>query len=60
MAGKVKAIAVRREGRRWYVILTVEQAVPDLLIATDSVVGINLGIANVLATSDGAFVPPPS
>ncbi|MFJ3791580.1 RNA-guided endonuclease InsQ/TnpB family protein [Kitasatospora sp. NPDC090091] len=59
VAGKVKTVSVRREGRRWYVILTAEQAEPEPLPATGSVVGIDLGIANFLADSDGGFVPNP-
>ncbi|MFJ7098978.1 RNA-guided endonuclease InsQ/TnpB family protein [Streptomyces mirabilis] len=57
--GKVKTIAVKREGRRWYVILTADQAAPEPLPATGSVVGIDLGIANFLADSNGEFVPNP-
>lgn len=59
VAGKVKTIAVKREGRRWYVILTADQAAPQPLPATGSVVGIDLGIANFLADSNGEFVPNP-
>ena len=57
--GKVKTISVKREGRRWYVILTAEQARPEPLPQTGSVVGIDLGIAHFLADSDGTFVPNP-
>ncbi|WP_330457519.1 transposase [Streptomyces sp. NBC_00820] len=59
VAGKVKTIAVKREGRRWYVILTADQAAPEPLPTTGSVVGIDLGIANFLADSNGEFVPNP-
>ncbi|MGW4566848.1 RNA-guided endonuclease InsQ/TnpB family protein [Streptomyces sp. NPDC004561] len=59
VVGKVKTISVKREGRRWYVILTAEQAQPEPLPQAGSVVGIDMGIANFLATSDGAFVPNP-
>lgn len=57
--GKVKTVSVKREGKRWYVILTAEQAEPEPLPATGSVVGIDLGIANFLADSNGTFVPNP-
>ena len=57
--GKVKTISVKREGKRWYVVLTAEQAAPEPLPTTGSVVGIDLGIANFLADSNGAFVPSP-
>ncbi|MFE2431274.1 RNA-guided endonuclease InsQ/TnpB family protein [Streptomyces sp. NPDC059373] len=59
VAGKVKTISVKREGRKWFVVLTAEQAQPQPLPATGSVVGIDLGIANFLADSDGGFVPNP-
>jgi putative transposase len=59
VAGRVKTVSVKREGRRWYVILTAEQAAPQPLPATGSVVGIDMGIANFLADSNGRFVPNP-
>ncbi|MEV7186606.1 transposase [Kitasatospora sp. NPDC093102] len=59
VAGTVKTISVKREGKRWYVVLTAEQARPEPLPATGSVVGIDMGIASFLADSDGGFVPNP-
>jgi putative transposase len=57
--GRVKTVSVKREGRKWFVVLGVEQDRPEPLPATGSVVGIDLGIANFLADSTGAFVPNP-
>ncbi|MFI5796677.1 RNA-guided endonuclease InsQ/TnpB family protein [Streptomyces sp. NPDC051677] len=57
--GHVKTISVKREGRKWFVVLTAEQDRPEPLPATGSVAGIDLGIANFLADSNGAFVPNP-
>lgn len=57
--GRVKTVSVKREGRKWFVVLTAEQEQPEPLPATGSVVGIDLGIANFLADSDGTFVPNP-
>ncbi|MET7981734.1 transposase [Streptomyces sp. NPDC005281] len=57
--GRVKTVSVKREGRRWFVVLTVEQEQPQPLASTGSTVGIDLGIANFLADSGGAFVPNP-
>ncbi|MER5689217.1 transposase [Streptomyces sp. NPDC002205] len=57
--GKVKTISVKREGRKWFVVLTAEQDRPEPLPATGSVVGIDLGIANFLADSGGGFVRNP-
>ncbi|MEV6008966.1 transposase [Streptomyces sp. NPDC051976] len=59
VVGKVKTVSVKREGRRWYVVLTAEQAQPEPLPKTGSVVGVDLGIANFLADSGGRFVPNP-
>lgn len=50
---------VKREGRRWYVILTAEQTAPESLPANGSVVGIDMGVANFLADSNGEFVENP-
>ncbi|MBT2491680.1 transposase [Streptomyces sp. ISL-96] len=59
VVGKVKTVSVKREGKRWYVILTAEQAEPEPLPATGSVVGIDMGIANFLTDSTSKFVPNP-
>uniref|UniRef100_A0AAU1UHZ1 Transposase n=1 Tax=Streptomyces sp. NBC_00119 TaxID=2975659 RepID=A0AAU1UHZ1_9ACTN len=59
VAGRVKTVSVKREGGQWFVVLTVEQVQTEPLPATGSVIGIDLGIANFLATSDGEFVPNP-
>ncbi|MEU1372611.1 transposase [Streptomyces triculaminicus] len=57
--GMVKTISVKREGRKWFVVLTAEQARPEPLPATGSVVGVDMGIANFLADSNGGFVDNP-
>ena len=59
VAGRVKTVSVKREGKRWYVVLTAEQAQPEPLPTTGSVAGIDMGIANFLADSNGNFVPNP-
>ncbi|MEI5034883.1 transposase [Streptomyces sp. S1A(2023)] len=59
VVGRVKTVSVKREGKRWYVVLTAEQAQPEPLPATGSMVGIDMGIANFLADSGGYFVPNP-
>jgi putative transposase len=59
VVGRVKTVSVKREGRRWYVVLTAEQAPPEPLPKTGSVVGIDMGIVNFLADSGGEFVPNP-
>ncbi|MEU9110132.1 transposase [Streptomyces xanthophaeus] len=59
VVGKVKTVSVRREGRKWFVVLTAEREQPEPLPTTGSVVGIDLGISNFLAGSNGEFVPNP-
>ena len=59
VAGKTKTVSVKREGRKWFVVLTAEQTQPEPLPATGSVVGIDVGLANFLADSNGNVVPNP-
>jgi putative transposase len=59
VVGRIKTVSVKREGRKWFVLLSAERGRPDPLPATGSVVGIDLGIANYLADSGGSFVPNP-
>ncbi|WP_405780628.1 RNA-guided endonuclease InsQ/TnpB family protein [Streptomyces sp. NBC_00859] len=53
VAGRVKTVSVKREGRKRFVVLTAEQGQPEPLPKTGSVVGIDLGIASFLTDSDG-------
>jgi len=59
VVGRVKTVSVKREGKRWYIILTAGQPQPEPLPPTGSMVGIDMGIANFLADSGGEFVPSP-
>ncbi|MEU0821691.1 RNA-guided endonuclease InsQ/TnpB family protein [Streptomyces mirabilis] len=59
VVGKVKTVSVKREGKRWYVVLTAEQEQPEPLPKTGSVVGIDMGIASFLTTSNGEHVANP-
>ncbi|ALO07910.1 Putative transposase [Streptomyces venezuelae] len=59
VVGKVKTVSVKREGQRWYVVLTAERASSEPLPATGRVVGIDMGIASFLTTSDGEHVVNP-
>ncbi|MGW2563055.1 RNA-guided endonuclease InsQ/TnpB family protein [Streptomyces sp. NPDC001514] len=59
VVGKVKTVSAKREGKRWYVVLTAEQAEPEPLPPTGSVVGIDMGIASFLTTSNGEHVANP-
>jgi putative transposase len=59
VTGRIKTVSIKREGRKWFVVLTAEQDQPEPLPATGSMAGIDLGIANFLADSNGDFVPNP-
>lgn len=57
--GTVKTITIHREGSRWHVILHCDDVPAEPLEPTDAMVGIDLGIASFLTTSDGDHVPNP-
>jgi putative transposase len=57
--GTVKTITVKREGSRWYVVLSCDDVPAEPLPATGAAVGIDLGIASFLTTSDGEHVSNP-
>ncbi|MEV5004588.1 transposase [Streptomyces sp. NPDC056159] len=57
--GRVKTIAVKREGNRWNVLLTCDDVTAELLPPSGAVVGIDLGTVHFLTTSDGAHVANP-
>ncbi|MEU6411873.1 transposase [Microbispora sp. NPDC046933] len=51
--GRVKTISVKREGNRWYVILSCDDVPAQPLPATGAVAGIDMGVASLVTTSDG-------
>jgi putative transposase len=56
--GRVKTLQLKREHRRWYVIVVTQtEAVP--LAPTGRSVGIDVGVARFLTTSDGEVVANP-
>jgi putative transposase len=57
--GNVKTLAVKREGRRWFLVLSCDDVSPKLLPATGAVVGVDMGITSFLTTSDGDHVASP-
>jgi putative transposase len=56
--GRVKTLQLKREGRRWYVIVVTETE-PVPLPPTGRSVGVDLGVARFLTTSDGEIVANP-
>ena len=57
--GTVKTILVKREGHRWYVILSCDGVPAKILPATGAVTGIDMGVTHFLTTSEGMHVPNP-
>ncbi|MFC4467317.1 RNA-guided endonuclease InsQ/TnpB family protein [Streptomyces xiangluensis] len=54
--GRVKTVAVKREGSRWYVVLSCDEVPAVPLSATGAVVGIDLGVTHFLTTSTGEHI----
>jgi putative transposase len=57
--GQIKTITVKREGTRWYVILSCDDVPAEPLPATGVTVGIDMGVVSFLTASDGTHVPNP-
>ncbi|WP_231509791.1 RNA-guided endonuclease InsQ/TnpB family protein [Streptosporangium roseum] len=55
----MKTISVKREGSRWYVIVSCDAVPAEALPATGATVGIDLGVASLVATSDGGLLDNP-
>jgi putative transposase len=58
LAGRVKTLQLKREHRRWYVLVVTETE-PVPLPTTGRAVGIDVGVARFLTTSDGEVVANP-
>ncbi|MFI7450608.1 RNA-guided endonuclease InsQ/TnpB family protein [Nonomuraea sp. NPDC049714] len=59
VSGTVKTISVKREGSRWFVVLSCADVPAGPLPATGAVAGIDLGVASLVTTSDGGQVANP-
>ncbi|GAT67460.1 transposase [Planomonospora sphaerica] len=57
--GRVKTISVKREGNRWYVILSCDDVPAQPLPATGAAAGIDLGVASLVTTSDDEHLANP-
>lgn len=57
--GTVKTISVKREGRRWCLILSCDDVPAEPLEPTGAVTGVDMGVASFLTTSEGVHVPNP-
>jgi len=58
VVGRVKTLRLKRQARRWYVIVVAEQQ-PLPLPATGREIGLDVGVARFAATSDGQVVANP-
>lgn len=59
VAGTVKTIQIRCEGRHWYLILSCDQVPANPLPATGNPVGVDVGVAIFMTTSEGEHVHNP-
>jgi putative transposase len=57
--GSLKTITAKREGDRWFVIVSCDAVPAQALEPVGSAVGIDLGVASFLTASDGGQVPNP-
>jgi putative transposase len=57
--GRIKTITAKREGGRWYVMLSCDDVPAEPLDPTGTAAGIDLGVASFLTTSTGVHVPNP-
>lgn len=51
--GTVKTATVKREGKEWYVVLSCENPILSTALPADKAIGIDLGLTNLAALSDG-------
>ena len=54
--GRPKTLVVKREGRKWRAYLACEVEAPEPLASTGKVIGIDLGVNHLVATSEGQLV----
>ncbi len=57
--GRVKTIQIKRQGRRWMLVLSCDDVPANPLPATGRQAGIDVGIASFATTSDGEHVDNP-
>ena len=57
--GQLKTCTIRKEGNKWFAFITIE--IPDYPepIIPVTMIGIDLGLESLIATSDGEFIEPP-
>ena len=58
ITGTIKTVIIKRKAGRYYVCFSVEYQ-PQPLESSGAVAGIDMGVSNLVATSDGQFFEPP-
>jgi putative transposase len=58
VVGRVKTLQLKRESRRWYLVVVTEME-PVSLPTTGREIGVDVGVARFLTTSDGEVVANP-
>ena len=59
VVGRVKTIQIKREGRRWLLILSCDDVPTNPLPAAGRQAGVDVGIASFATTSDGEHIDNP-
>nr|WP_245653042.1 transposase [Herbidospora sakaeratensis] len=59
VSGTVKTISVKRAGSRWFVVLSCDDVPARPLPRTDAMIGIDMGVASFVTTSEGTHVANP-
>ncbi len=59
VAGRVKTIQIKRQGRRWMLVLSCDDVPTNPLPATGRQAGIDVGIISFATTSDGQHIDNP-
>ena len=59
VAGRVKTIQIKRQGRRWMLVLSCDDVPTNPLPATGRRAGIDVGIVTFATTSDGEHIDNP-
>jgi putative transposase len=57
--GRIKTLTIKREGRRWFLVLSCDNVAARPLPPARAMVGLDLGVVNFIATSDGEFISNP-
>lgn len=57
--GKVKTVTIKREDKRWYVIISCDDVPQRVLPPSESAVGIDLGLTYLVTLSNGEHIDNP-